>query len=98
EERRFRGRGAWDRAPARSSRGEQKVSKVPAEALGPYAPGAQVVHAKFGEGRITSRSGAGDRAIVTVDFDQVGTKKLVLMHAKLTPAAGGVDGGETPKV
>ena len=66
--------------------GGQKESRVPAKALGPFGPGARVVHAKFGEGRITSRSGTGDRAVVTVDFERVGTKKLVLKYAGLNPA------------
>ncbi len=71
--------------PARSKK-EQKVSNIPDEALGPFAPGARVVHPKFGPGVIAARSGAGERAIVTVDFEQVGSKKLVLHHAPLQPA------------
>jgi DNA helicase-2/ATP-dependent DNA helicase PcrA len=80
------------------SKGEQKVSHVPDEALGPYAPGARVVHPKFGTGVIKARSGAGQQAVVTVEFEQVGAKKLVLHYAPLQPANGPVDGGETPTV
>ena len=83
---RFGGRGDREAGPARGAGGGQKESRVPAKALGPFGPGARVVHAKFGEGRITSRSGTGDRAVVTVDFERVGTKKLVLKYAGLNPA------------
>ncbi|MDP7505482.1 MAG: UvrD-helicase domain-containing protein [Nitrospinota bacterium] len=102
-ERRFGSRRGQGRGLARSLKKEQGESKVPSIALGPFAPGAQVVHSKFGEGRIKSRSGTGDRAIVTIEFKQVGTKKLVLKHAHLSPLSSGpvrdgVDCGETPKV
>ena len=91
---RTQGGGGWERYPDRSSKEgpakrEQTESKVPDKALGPYAPGARVRHAKFGEGLITSRSGAGERAVVTINFEQVGEKKLVLQHANLTPAGEG---------
>ncbi|MEE9256768.1 MAG: UvrD-helicase domain-containing protein [bacterium] len=85
------------RDPTRSKE-ERKVLFVPGEALGPFAPGARVVHPKFGPGIIAARSGSGARAVVTVDFEQVGSKKLVLHHALLQPAGDAVDGGETPTV
>ena len=62
---------------------------MPDKALGPYAPGARVRHAKFGVGLITSRSGIGERATITINFEQVGEKKLVLQHADLTPVGEG---------
>ncbi|MEE9257609.1 MAG: hypothetical protein V3V56_10635, partial [bacterium] len=101
-------REGWERKAAPGTggtggSGEQKESKIPDQALGPFSPGARVVHPKFGAGLIKSRSGTGDRAVVTVDFERVGTKKLVLKHAPLEPEGGGpagdgVDGGESPKV
>ncbi len=71
---------------------------VPAEALGPFAPGARVKHKKFGLGVIRKREGTGDRTTVSVEFEKVGPKKLVLKYAPLTPADEGVDGGENPAV
>ncbi|MEK6709237.1 MAG: 3'-5' exonuclease, partial [Nitrospinota bacterium] len=75
----------------------EKFTPPPA-ALGPFHPGARVVHPKFGPGLIAAREGAGERAVVTVKFERVGVKKLVLHFAQLQPAGGGVDAGESPKV
>ncbi|MCY4384142.1 MAG: UvrD-helicase domain-containing protein [Nitrospinae bacterium] len=71
---------------------------VPAEALGPFAPGARVKHKKFGLGVIRKREGTGDRTTVNVEFENAGMKKLVLKYAPLSPADEGVDGGENPAV
>ncbi|MBL8497952.1 DNA helicase II [Nitrosomonas sp. JL21] len=46
--------------------------------------GQNVVHAKFGAGVITHCEGSGSDARVQVNFDQVGTKWLLLEYAKLT--------------
>ena len=71
---------------------------VPPAALGPYAPGARVRHEKFGLGVIRKREGTGDRTIVSVEFEKVGSKKLVLKYAPLSPADEGVDASERPAV
>ncbi len=42
-----------------------------------------VLHSKFGKGRIVSLEGEGDNAKAEVDFLAVGKKKLVLRFAKL---------------
>jgi len=85
---------------AKTSRRPRKKSApvVPAEALGPFAPGARVKHKKFGLGVIRKREGTGDRTTVSVEFEKAGMKKLVLSHAPLSPADEGVDGGENPAV
>ena len=49
----------------------------------PFQVGAQVVHAKFGPGKIISRSGLGMDAKVVVFFKQRGQKKLMLRAAPL---------------
>lgn len=67
-------------------------------ALGPFAPGARVRHKKFGLGVIRKREGTGDRTVVSVEFENVGMKKLVLGYARLSPADEGVDAGENPAV
>ncbi len=46
--------------------------------------GQRVSHAKFGEGIITDVEGAGKHARVQVNFDNEGTKWLVLSYANLT--------------
>lgn len=46
--------------------------------------GQNVVHAKFGVGVIIHCEGSGSDARVQVNFDQVGTKWLLLEYAKLT--------------
>ena len=71
---------------------------VPPAELGPYAPGARVRHKKFGLGVIRKREGTGDRTIVSVEFEKVGPKKLVLKYAPLSPVDEGVDSGERPAV
>src|SRR5690606_8858460 len=48
--------------------------------------GQNVSHAKFGGGVITDIEGSGAHARVQVNFDDVGSKWLVLAYANLTPA------------
>lgn len=49
-----------------------------------YAIGARVQHDRFGQGTIKDVSGLGENLCVVVDFDSVGTKKLLLKFARLT--------------
>ena len=48
--------------------------------------GQNVTHAKFGSGVITDIEGAGAHARVQVNFDEAGSKWLVLAYANLQPA------------
>ena len=48
--------------------------------------GQNVVHAKFGSGVVTDLEGSGAHARVQVNFDDAGSKWLVLAYANLTPA------------
>ena len=48
-----------------------------------FQPGVQVIHPKFGYGKILQRSGTGDRTKVVVFFRDQGQKKLLLKFAKL---------------
>jgi DNA helicase-2/ATP-dependent DNA helicase PcrA len=52
----------------------------------PFAIGANVRHAKFGEGVVINFEGHGLDARVQVRFRTEGTKWLALQYAKLTPA------------
>ncbi len=47
--------------------------------------GANVRHAKFGNGVVTDFEGSGAHARVQVNFDEVGSKWLVLSYANLQP-------------
>ena len=52
----------------------------------PVRLGANVRHPKFGTGFVTDVEGSGPHARVQVNFDEVGSKWLVLAYANLTPA------------
>lgn len=56
-----------------------KVATVPAT----FKPGAKVHHAQFGKGIVINASGSGSEEIVTVVFDGVGIKKLLVSFAGL---------------
>ncbi len=66
------------RSPSRAARG----GVSPAEDLG-VRLGQRVRHAKFGDGVILNCSGQGAHAQVEVNFENVGTKILVLAYANL---------------
>jgi DNA helicase-2/ATP-dependent DNA helicase PcrA len=67
--------------PMHSSRGG-RGSVSPAEDMG-IRLGQRVRHAKFGDGVILNCSGQGAHAQVEVNFEDVGTKILVLAYANL---------------
>ncbi len=106
EKKSFGSGGSRDSASARyadilaesPSRRRSTSADVPAAALGPYAPGARVLHEKFGPGVVSAHSGTGERAVVSVQFEKVGMKKLVLKYAPLSLLDGGIDAGESPAV
>ena len=52
-------------------------------APGKFSLGQHVIHAKFGEGVVLSYEGQGAHARVQVNFEQLGTKWLVLAYANL---------------
>jgi len=51
-----------------------------------FTIGQNVAHAKFGTGIITDMEGSGAHARVQVNFDDAGSKWLVLAYANLQPA------------
>jgi DNA helicase-2/ATP-dependent DNA helicase PcrA len=62
--------------------------------------GDLVRHKTFGIGRVLEVDGEGARAIVTVRFDGVGTKRLALGYAPLepvTPPPGSADARARPE-
>ena len=46
--------------------------------------GQFIIHSRFGRGKIVGLSGSGIDAKATVDFENVGTKQLLLRFAKFT--------------
>ncbi len=63
------------------ARGERTVVYDEGEAA--IVPGVQVYHKSFGNGKVISIEGAGERAAATVHFKSVGMKKLKLAFARL---------------
>ncbi len=51
----------------------------------PFGPGQRVVHTRFGEGTVMNLEGRGSHARVQVNFEEAGTKWLVLAYANLQP-------------
>ncbi len=68
-------RWSWEGSPRRAPV-EAHVIRV--------APGDRVVHEAFGAGRVVEVSGTGTDTEVTVNFDDEGTKRLVLAYANLS--------------
>jgi len=60
-----------------------KESKYKVEEEIGYALGQKVLHPSFGEGIVLNYEGTGEAARVQINFDEVGTKWLVLSFAKL---------------
>jgi len=57
--------------------------QVEAAASNGHQLGSRVVHVKFGEGTVTGSEGDGAHARVQVNFDDVGSKWLVIAYANL---------------
>ncbi|MEM7787489.1 MAG: UvrD-helicase domain-containing protein [Bacteroidota bacterium] len=64
-----------------AARGERTVVYDEGEAQ--IVPGAKVHHKSFGNGKVLSVEGTGDRAAATIFFHSVGQKKLKLAFARL---------------
>ncbi len=57
-------------------------SQVPLE----LSPGARIVHPQFGLGEIVKIYGVGQEMKAEIDFEKVGRKKVLVVHAELRPA------------
>ncbi|MEX2324751.1 MAG: UvrD-helicase domain-containing protein [Nitriliruptoraceae bacterium] len=66
----------------RRSRAAQTIEIDGAE----FRIGDRVIHPKFGTGRLLELSGSGENAEATVEFEDEGTKHLVLAYAPLVKA------------
>ena len=83
-----RGPRAYEsRRESSGEEGEARYEPDPEYAMNQDAPrfvkGERVVHNTFGSGAVVELSGFGRDLKVTVDFDQVGRKKLLLRYAAL---------------
>ena len=73
------GSGRYASSPARRARDREMLEIGGAE----FHVGDDVLHPKFGEGRIIALSGEGERSEATVDFLDEGRKHLMLAYAPL---------------
>lgn len=69
-------------SPGATSFGESRVAG--AGGTTPFAVGQRVQHDRFGRGIVSCVEGTGTDCRVTVDFEAVGSKKLLLKFARLT--------------
>ncbi len=53
-------------------------------AAGTIEVGSRICHARFGNGTVSAIEGTGDNSKITVEFDNVGRKQLLLKFAKFT--------------
>lgn len=58
-------------------------STVKGDPVGLLKVGFEVIHARFGKGKIVSIDGNGDNKLATIHFEKEGDKKLLLKFAKL---------------
>ncbi|MCC5854719.1 MAG: DNA helicase II [Idiomarina sp.] len=50
-----------------------------------YQLGQRVLHSKFGEGTVLNYEGTGPQSRIQINFDDLGSKWLVVAYARLTP-------------
>ena len=62
---------------------KKKKKDAAAEELVQFIAGDRVRHRKFGDGTVVSAQSFGNDAILVIDFDTAGTKRLMAVFAKL---------------
>ncbi len=77
--------GSWRSAPAIARVAARPGARTPGnrDAI-QVNPGERVRHETFGEGVVVVVDGIGDRTVATVDFGELGEKRLLLRYAPLT--------------
>ena len=68
---------------------EEKKEPTPAINEFDFKPGDRVRHRKFGDGTIVTSQAIGRDAILVIDFDTAGNKRLMAAFAKLERITGG---------
>jgi DNA helicase II / ATP-dependent DNA helicase PcrA len=66
-------------------RGRDGVGVLRNDRVAGFSLGQRVLHPSFGEGVVLQFEGDGERARIQVNFDDAGTKWLVVGYAKLQP-------------
>ncbi len=69
---------------AQPSPATEKSVEQTTTSAGTLTVGSRIEHARFGQGTVTALSGSGIDAKASVNFDNVGTKQLLLRYAKFT--------------
>lgn len=59
------------------------ISSIKGDPVGNLKTGVDVLHSRFGKGKIISIDGVGDSKMATIQFESNGEKKLLLKFAKL---------------
>ncbi len=60
-----------------------KSTSIKGDPVGSFQTGLEVIHTRFGKGKILSIDGNGDNKMATIKFEKDGEKKLLLKFAKL---------------
>ena len=76
-----RSAGQSEPPPAEGLRYDYSDSQIALE----VKPGIRIVHPKFGEGLVLAVTGAGRETKAEIEFEGVGTKKVVVAYAGLRP-------------
>lgn len=92
----YGGRMPWDRDRSSYGRGYQNAKPVASQfmadpkpafassAAGSLSEGCRIEHQRFGIGKVLKIEGAGENTKATVEFQNAGTKQLLLKFAKFT--------------
>ncbi|MFI3328656.1 MAG: UvrD-helicase domain-containing protein [Rikenellaceae bacterium] len=74
----------WDNKPQQAQQSQQpQQNNVSSSGSGKFQVGDRITHEKFGAGRITDSAMVGDNEILTIDFEAMGTKKIVAGKAPM---------------
>ena len=84
EEIRLRSQVSWAQPVARSNRFSAEFAQESFDSTG-FRLGQRVLHSKFGEGTVLNYEGVGPQSRIQVNFDEAGSKWLVVAYARLQP-------------
>ena len=82
EEVRLRTQVSWAQPMAKSNRFNAEFAQESFESTG-FRLGQRVLHSKFGEGIVLNYEGVGPQSRIQVNFDELGSKWLVVAYARL---------------
>ena len=84
EEVRLRTQVSWAQPIAKSNRFNNEFAQESFDSTG-FRLGQRVRHSKFGEGTVLNYEGIGPQSRIQVNFDELGSKWLVVAYARLEP-------------